>query len=177
MFQPHRDQVSGNLGGEWASPGVPEPATDKFKLITHKKPEAGDREVVLQINLTAQIPGAELGPAIHDGDRWLLPAMEITVDQCSHRVMSHVKDAELFGICLDKALRLIQDEWRLETVHLIVIAPTTACFRTGQKMQARHHADFLLYERVPGGGGFAPTIRISPTEVRMQSTGTSVSIS
>lgn len=177
LFQPHRDQVSGNLGGEWATPDVPEPAADKFKLIAHREPQVGDSEVVLQINLTARIPGSELGPSFHDGVNWRIPVIELTVDDCSHRVMSHEKDAELFGICLDAALRRIQDEWRLQTVHLFVVAPTTACFRAGQKMQARHHADFQLYERVPGGREFAPTIKISPTEVSLLSTGTSVLIS
>ena len=70
----------------------------------------------------------------------------------------------------------------MRTVHLVLIAPVTACFRVGQKMQARHHADFILYERRPSAspgvrGEFAKTIAISPTEVTLLSTGESTSIS
>ena len=111
-----------------------------------------------------------------------MPTMEIAVENPSHRVISHPADLELIGRAVDQALQKLQDEWRVRTVHLVLIAPATACFRIGQKMQARHHAEFILYERrpstTPGARGeFAKTIAISPTEVTLLSTGESLSIS
>ncbi len=181
LFQPHRDSPSHGIGGEWAWPEVAKPANDKFKLYIHKAAQSGDAEAVLQINLTARIPGIDLPKGLYRDGAWVLPAMELTVDECNHRTMNHPDDAALFGLKLDEALRILQDEWRVRTVHLIVVAPTTACFKTGQKMQARHQADFILYERqlgaVPGERGtFGQTIKISSTEVSSLSTGNSIRI-
>jgi len=77
------------------------------------------------------------------------------------------------GSAIDSIYRKIQDEWRIRKVHLFIIAPTTACIRIGQKMQARHHSDFILYERKPSIGGirgsFEATIKISSTKVTLVS--------
>ena len=96
--------------------------------------------------------------------------------------MGHPADLDLFGRAVDQALQKLQDEWRVSKVHLVLIAPVSACCRVGQKMQARHHAEFILYERKPSTtpgarGEFAKTIAISPTEVTLLSTGESLSIS
>jgi hypothetical protein len=181
LFQFHRDQVRGNRGGQWAWPGR-KPPPDKYRMKVHKATRPGASEALLQVNLTAAIPSSELPKSMYDNGDWTIPTIEVTVDDCNHRVIGDPEDLELFGCSLDLALRLLQDEWRVRTVHLLVIAPVTACVRIGQKMQARFHADFVLYERSrrtqPNSRApFEPTIRISSNEVTLLSTSESISLS
>jgi hypothetical protein len=183
LFQFHRDQISGQRGGQWAWPeNAPVPANDKYKVVVHRTALPGETEAFLQVNLTAAIPESDLPTHLFDGGQYAVPAIEVTVENPSHRVISHPVDLELFGRVVDQALQKLQDEWRVRTVHLVVIAPVTACFRIGQKMQARHHVEFVLYERRPSAtpatrGEFARTIAISSTEVTLLSTGESSPIS
>ena len=183
VFQFHRDQVSGYRGGQWAWPeAAPVPANDKFKVKVLRDAKSGETEACLQINLTASVPASDLPPHLFSAGQYVVPTIEITVESPSHRAIGDPIDLELFGRAVDQALQKLHDEWRVRTVHLVLIAPVTACFRVGQKMQARHHANFILYERKPSTspgvrGEFAKTISISPTEVTLLSTGESTSIS
>lgn len=182
LFQFHRDQVAGNRGGQWAWLDCPKPATDKFKVHVHRVAEDGEVEALLQVNLTVSPPSSELPAHLFAGGAYVLPTIEVTVDRPSYRVMEHPDDLELVGRAVGDALQIIQDQWRVRIVHLVVMGPATACFRLGQKMQARHQADFVLYERRLGAaqgawGPFEPTIQISSTEVILPSTGESASIS
>lgn len=183
LFQFHRDQVSGQRGGQWAWPvAATAPAGDKFKVVVHRTPQGIEGETLLQVHLTAAVPADELPPHLHAAGAYLLPTVELRVDSPSHRAISHVSDLELLGRAVDQALQKIQDEWRIQRIHLVVIAPATACVRLGQKLQARHHAECILYERRPSKvsgkpGEFAKTISISSTEVTLLSTGESLSIS
>lgn len=183
VFQFHRDQVSGQRGGQWAWPqAVSAPASDKFKVRVHRNAQGGETDACLVVNLTAAVPASDLPAHLFSAGSHALPTVEITVEDTNHRVISHPTDLELFGRVVDQALQKLQDEWRAHKVHLVVVAPVTACFRLGQKLQARHHAQFILYERKPNAtsgvrGEFATTIAISPTEVTLLSTGESTSIS
>lgn len=179
VFQFHRDQVS----GQWAWPEAAlAPPNDKFKVQVHRHAKGGETEACLRISLTAAVPAADLPIHMFFASQHEMPTIEITVECPSHRVIGHPADLELLGRAVDQALQKLQDEWRVHTVHLVVVAPVTACFRVGQKMQARHHAKFILYERRPSAapsarGEFAKTIAISPTDVTLLSTGESISIS
>ncbi len=172
LFQFHRQQEEGK-GKQWAWPDIDEPSLDKFKINIVKAANTSDLEVILLVNLTARIPLEDLPEQFFDKDGLKVPAIELTIDNCSFKAISHPKDLELLGNAIDSIYRLIQDEWRIRKVHLFIIAPTTACIRIGQKMQARHHADFLLYEREPRVEGvlgkFKPTIQISSKKVTLVS--------
>ncbi len=153
LFQFHRDQVGKTPGAQWAWPGAPRPPADKFKVNVRREPESGDGdgdgEAILFLHLTAQLPPSDLPHGLVDGDALALPAIEITVDERNHRVVSHPHDLELLGRAIDDALATLQDEWRVRRIHVVPIAPTTACFRLGQKLQARYHADVVIHERRP----------------------------
>jgi hypothetical protein len=183
VFQFHRDQISGQRGGQWAWPEeAPTPANDKFRVLVNRPSQGGETEACLRINLTASVSASDLPTHLFSAGQHGMPTIEITVENPSHRVIGHPSDLELFGRAVDQALQKLQDEWRVSTVHLVVVAPATACFRVGQKMQARHHAEFILYERKPSTapgarGEFAKTIAISPTDVTLLSTSESISIS
>ncbi len=175
LFQFHRDQVGGNVGGQWAWTG-PRPDKDKFKLNGLRSAQGGDGEATLLVYLTDSIPPAELPPSIYQNSQWVLPTIEITVQEPGRRVIGHPLDLELLGLAVDDALQKLQDQWRVSKVHLFVIAPITGCVRVGQKMQARCQPNFLLYERntsggVAGRGSFVSTIGISGNEVTHLNTG------
>lgn len=182
QFQFQRDEVAGRRGGQWAWPGLPAPATDKYKVAVLKPAGPGDSEGLLRINLTDGPPPADLPAHLYADGQYSLPTVEVTAETRGPRVIGHPEDLVLLGRALDSALRTLQENWRLRTIHVVAIAPATACVRTGQKLQARHHADVVLYERKPSAtpgtrGPFEPTIRISSTEVTLLSTGESTSIS
>lgn len=178
LFQYHRQQIECK-GKQWAWPEVAEPQSNKFKAITHKDDFDGESEALLLVNITDKIPESEL-PKYLFNNGYTLPTIEITLDEYSFNAISHPKDLEHLGEEIDNAYKKIQDEWRLQKVHLIMVAPTTACVRLGQKMQARHHADFILYERKPGTGNkgpFEPTIQIGAKKVSLVGTDQEIDIS
>lgn len=174
LFQFHRDQMAGTYGGQWAWRGDP-PSADKYHVNVLHKHQAGLNEATLLVYLTDTIPATELPANLYANGGWKHPTILVTVDQPSRLVIAHPEDLQLFGLALESALRIVQDEWRTSTVNLIVIAPITACVRLGQKMQARCQPDFLLYERAAtaGRGAFLPTVRITSQYVTHVETATS----
>lgn len=171
LFQFHRNQSSGvTQGGQWAWPEVDAPADGKYTHVVHRSFNPGDEEALLQINLTAAVPGSRLPSHLYRDGHYVLPTIELTVQNCSPACIRHPRDLELLGSAIDEALKIIQDEWRVKRVHLVPIAPLTANFRMGQKMQARHQAEFVLYELHKSSDGdqaFRPTIHISSNHVTL----------
>jgi len=89
----------------------------------------------------------------------------------------------LFGAAVGEALRILSDVWRAQRIHVVVIAPVSACFRLGQKLQARNQPVIRLYERAPNVNGnvgaprpFLPTIDILSDTVRLPDGTHSVSL-
>ena len=87
------------------------------------------------------------------------------------QAIAREEDLVAFGLCVDEALKVLQDQWKVETVHLFVGAPASACLKLGQKLQARHHATIVVYETVQSSKGFEETIRITRREARHEPTG------
>lgn len=175
LFQFHRDQVGGNVGGQWAWMGT-SPAKDKYKMRVLRSAQPGENEATLLIHLTDSIPPSELPVSFYGNGQWSRPTIEVNVEQPSRRIIAHPEDLELFGLAVDDALQKLQDQWRVSRVHLLAIAPITACVRIGQKMQARCQPDFVLYERKTSGetaecDSFVSTIRITPQDVTHLQTG------
>jgi hypothetical protein len=166
LFQFHRDQVGGTLGGQWAWPGEP-PAKEKYSVEVLRPPQPAEKEATLLVYLTDSIPPEELPSTFYENKQWARPTIEISVESPSRRIIAHPEDLELFGVAVEHALQMLQDQWRALRIHLVVVAPITACVRIGQKMQARCQADFVLYERdtssgTTGRGPFVSTIAITP---------------
>lgn len=180
-FQFHRDAVSGQPGGQWNWPRTAEPAADKYHLRV-LQPADGGKDAVLLFHLTTQAPLAEMPSTFQTDGRWILPVVEITVERPGHGVIGHTRDLELLGRALDEALHLLQDEWRVERVHCLMLAPASACFRLGQKLQAKFHKRIRLYEREQYRGSascgqFVPTIDIHAGEAVLTGTEHSVPLS
>jgi hypothetical protein len=175
-FQFHRDQISGGSGGQWAWPAsAPEPAPEKYKwhILRDRK---GEKEACLLVSLTFKIGEDRLPDYCAAQGELKLPTCEVTVESPASTVIGHPKDLEDFGRVLDQALRQIQDTWGAKKIHLFVGAPSSACFRVGQKMQARHQATFVCHEAEQGKGPFLPTIEITSDRVLLPKTGKSVEL-
>lgn len=172
LFQPHRNKVGAGTRWAWAKGGMPVAALDKFKLEELHPHAAGQDEAVLVVALTSDIVASRMPAACARGDELLLPALRITGPTFDKDCMQHPQDLQLVALAVDAAMRRLQDDWKVRRVHLFVSAPTTAALLVGQKMQARHHADFICYEALPGAGAaYQPTIEITAKLVRELVTG------
>lgn len=166
VFQFHRDNVAGNQGGQWAWPfDAAVPSSDKYRLDVLKG-FSGERDACLLVSLTFDIGYDRLTTPCFDSSELQLPTIKLTADRYGADVIGHPKDLELFGTKLDEAIRILQDKWKVQRIHLFVGAPASACIRVGQKMQARNQAVYVCYETDRGtGSAFRQTIEISSTAV------------
>ncbi|MDY7508799.1 SAVED domain-containing protein [Ralstonia wenshanensis] len=169
VFQFNRDRPVDLPGGKWAfDEGSPPAAADKY-CVKELAPYTGGEEACLVVSLTYKVEASRLPATLHSDGAFKVGALEVTASDPAalrHDIISHHADLDGVSVALEHAIRRLQDEWRVERVHLFIGAPASACFRIGQKLQARHHAAFVCYETLPGGGTpFLPTIEISNTEV------------
>jgi len=169
VFQLHRNQVAGTPGAQWAWPSADsEPSEDKytFSVVKDQIEGGGVGKACLIVSLTFDIALERLTEECFSDGQLKLPSIKIKSSYLGSDVISHPKDLELLGTCLDKALKVIQDEWRAGEIHLFVGAPVSACVRIGQKMQARNQSSFLCHEAGREfSSQFKPTIKISNTSV------------
>lgn len=177
VFQPHRNQVGQHEQTRWAWPeDAIEPKLDKFKVEALHAHTSAAEEANLVVSLTAPISDSRLaGSSTGSGLR--LPTIEISVEQFGHSTIRHPRDLALFGLAVDEALKTLQDQWRIKKLHLYVCAPASAALMVGQKLQARHHANVVCYESLPGKDApYAPTIEISSHDVKVVGSNLSVSL-
>ena len=168
LFQPHRNKVG--PGTRWAWPDQvarPIPPLGKFKLEEIRGHAVGDTEAVLVVALTSDIEASRMPVNCVSNGQFSLPTLRITGPTFDKDCMQQPEDLQLVGLAVDAAMRQLQDDWRIRKVHLFVSAPTSASVVVGQKMQARHHAEFVCHESLAGPGSpYRPTIEITPTFVR-----------
>lgn len=177
LFQFERNAI----GGQWVWPADSEaPLSDKYWVTVHRAPRPDEREAVLLVSLTDRVPPEELPSTFHQDGRWRLPVVEVTVPARSRSVIGHRDDLVLAGKAFDVALQRLQDQWRIDRIHCIPIAPAAACVRLGQKLQSRHQSRVVFYERTRttdgSRGQFLPTIEIASSYVKNVRTGREVSL-
>lgn len=177
LFQPNRNPPPNVPGERWAWPsGATDPGADKFQVQTRVS-HSGQEDAALLVYLTAAIDDADLPAELATG----MPTIEVRATPLTHSVIATEKDLELLAHHFDTALRQLQDEWRVRRIHLVAVAPASACVLLGQKLQARHHSSVVVYERKrvsPGQprGPFVPTIEIGQSEVKLAGTTHQVSL-
>lgn len=175
LFQPNRNAAPDALGERWAWPSSERKSVDPQRFRVEADPPSGAKEAVLLVYLTAVLPDCEL-PV--EG----LPTVRIVADEPSHMAIGGQPDLDLLAVKIDEALRLLQDTWRVDRIHCVLIAPASACVLFGQKLQARHHTPVRLYERERASAGsqqkaaFVPTIDIFPDQVNLPNSSSSISI-
>lgn len=105
-----------------------------------------------------------------------MPTVDIRAARLGNDAVARPEDLVAFGQCVDEALKVLQDQWKVDVVHLFVGAPASACLKLGQKLQARHHATVVVYETAQGSKRFEETIRITRREARHEPTGESIDL-
>lgn len=168
LFQPHRNKVGPGTRWAWPVTGVqPTPPLDKFKLEELQNHQPGQEEAILVVALTSDIEASRMPASCALEGRFLLPTLRVTGPTFDKDCVQQPEDLQLVGLAVDAAMRKLQDSWRVRKVHLFVSAPATAAVVVGQKMQARHHAEFVCHESMAGpGSAYKATIEITPTLVR-----------
>lgn len=167
IFQPHRNTPANASRWAWPSDAA-EPDLYKFKLSRLREPESGEREAILVLDPTATVSHARLPDNLAPDGQLGLPTLRISVDVPSIHCIRHPKDLQFITQVIDDAVRVLQDEWRVSRVHVFAVAPASAVVVLGQKMQARHQANYVIYEAFASGAGslFKPTIEITSKAVR-----------
>lgn len=167
VFQPHRNITANESRWAWPSDAT-EPSADKFKLTKLREPGVGEREAILILDPTATLSHVRLPDNCARDGQLALPTLRISVESPSIHCIRHPKDLQLITQVIDEAVRVLQDEWRVNRVHVFAVAPASAVVTLGQKMQARHQADYVMYEAVAAGldSPFKPTIELTSDVVR-----------
>ncbi|MCP5285463.1 MAG: SAVED domain-containing protein [Burkholderiaceae bacterium] len=168
LFQPHRNKVGPGTRWAWPAPGtLPMPPLDKFSVQVLQTQAPGQAEAILVVALTSDIEADRMTSACVADGRLALPALRVVGPSFDKDCMQQPEDLQLFGLAVDVAMRKLQEEWRVRKVHLFVSAPASAVVVVGQKLQARHHAEFICHESMAGpSSAYRATIEITPTSVR-----------
>ncbi|MBS0552677.1 MAG: SAVED domain-containing protein [Proteobacteria bacterium] len=166
VFQPHRNKIGPATRWAWSATHTM-PQLDKFKVEVLRPHAAGQDGATLVVALTSDIEATRMPANCANAGELLLPSLRITGPTFDKDCIQQPEDLQLVGLAVDAAMRKLQDEWRVRRVHLFVSAPASAVIVVGQKMQARHHAEFICYDAVAGASsGYKATIEITPTLVR-----------
>ncbi|KWE64844.1 hypothetical protein WL77_20795 [Burkholderia ubonensis] len=181
LFQFERNAVGGGPGGQWAwSRNAKQPDVNKYSVTAHREPTSDEKEALLLVSLTDRVPREELPAEFYQDGEWKLPVVEVVVPVPSRSVIAHPEDLVLVGKVFDNALRQLQEQWRVDRIHCIPIAPAAACVRLGQKLQSRHQSRVVFYERARttdgSRGQFLSTIEIATSYVKNVRTGREVSL-
>lgn len=167
IFQPHRNQPADVPRWAWPE-DAPIPPADKYRLEVLREAEGQPEEANLIVGLTFNVSASRMPPECATGGEFKLPTLLIVPPEPNRHCIQHPDDLSLFGQTVDEAMRQLLDVWRVRRVHLFVCSPASAVVVTGQKMQARQHPEYVVYESLPGGpdAPFTPTIAITASWVR-----------
>ena len=155
--------------GKWSvDAGAPSVALPTFKLVRHREHSPGETEACLLVSLTFGITPDRLEPHIHDGG-FKMPTIEITSDApLSPSILDRPESLEALSLTMSDAVQVLQEEWKVKQVHLVIGSPASGVFKFGQKLQARNQASYICYESAMGAtpGVFKSTIEITGSGVR-----------
>ncbi len=167
LFQFRREQPADQVGGRWHLEDSNYDAENKFTCEVLQPHIQGAKEACLIIGLTYDVAPTRLTHSVFNDGEFKLPTLQISSIETRHQDIVR-SEADLINVSriLGVAIQTLQDQWRVEKVHLFIGAPATACFMLGQKLQARNHAVYLCHETLPGANNpFFPTIKIENSQV------------
>lgn len=169
IFQPHRNQPAGV--SRWAWPkGEVAPQENKYKMeiIKHRIDQEDTANLI--VGLTHDVLPERMPATSAANGEFLLPTIRITGPTFDANCIKHPEDLTQLGKIVEQAIQTLQDQWRVRRVNLFICSPASACVVVGQKMQARHHTEYVLHEATPGQHQsiYAPTISITSLNVTTQ---------
>lgn len=75
------------------------------------------------------------------------------------------KHIELFRQVANDALKHLQDEIRIKTIHLIIISPSCLALAFGRLLQPGHHSNIVVYDSI-SGKPFYPAFRLTGKSIQ-----------
>jgi len=136
---------------DWLFKNKEQSPNDDECTFTKERGHAAQQECVLTIEITANLTA----------DHYPVELLnKINQDEVGHyRIHVTVPDKnwpespkfiEMFRKVTGDALKYLQDELRIKTIHLIPIAPACLALAFGRLLQPGHHSDVVIYDSVPG---------------------------
>lgn len=167
LFQFRREQPAMQPGGRWHFEESTSSGGNKFTCTEIQQYTSGATEACLIVGLTFDIGGERLPPEVYRDGVFQIPTLQISSTESRNQDIIRSEDDLLnVSLTLGEAVQILQDKWKIKKVHLFIGAPATACFKIGQKLQARHHSSYLCHEAPPGRDTvFMPTIEITNDKV------------
>ena len=163
LFQFRRELPALQPGGRWHFEESTPKGINKFTCTEIHGHTSGATEACLIVGLTFDIGGNRLPPAVYQDGAFQMPTLQISSTEPRNQdIIRCEDDLTNASLALGKAVQILQDQWKIKKVHLFIGAPATACFKLGQKLQARHHSSYLCHEASSGRDTvFMPTIEIT----------------
>lgn len=159
VFQYRRLRSTDLQGGPWGFEDV-EDIKAGFESKVLQDAADNQSEACLLISFTFDIDPERLPEEIFRDGKFRMPALKVFPnDGFGVDSIRHPRDLDRAASVIGEAITRLQDEWKVGRVHLVIGAPPSVVFKVGQKMQARHQADFVCYEAEMAG----PTSRFLPT--------------
>lgn len=179
LFQFRREQPALQPGGRWHLEDSTPSQLNKFTCTEVQGYTAGAEEACLIVGLTFDIGYSRLTSAVFEDGIFNMPALVVSsVEPRHHDIIRSEDDLNKVSLKLGEAVQILQDQWNIKKVHLFIGAPATACFKLGQKLQARHHAVYLCHEAPSGPDTqYQPTIEIANDKVTAVMSSASLNIS
>lgn len=169
IFQYRRNRLQMVPNSHWVfdDKSAPDPSKYVCKIIAPGTTGPAT-EAILLVSLSFKIGHDRLPTELYESGELKMRTLEVApaIVMPNYDIIANEDDLNALGQKLEQAIKTLQDEWKVKKVHLIVGAPSSACFKLGQKMQAGYHAIYRCYETTGGPSGkFAATIEIHNTEV------------
>lgn len=135
----------------------------EFELLYDEKDTRSYSEAILSLELTADLDVS----AIPSELKSKVDSNEISYIRIRPKTQQGVnsiqtqRNLDMFAERCRQALKLLQDETRVNVIHLFGISPASSIFRFGQMLQAGYHANCIIYDRSDRNSLFAPAITIT----------------
>lgn len=162
VFQYRRLRSNDLQGGPWGFDDA-EDIGAQFESKILQDAAQGQSDACLLISFTFDIEPQRLPAEIFRAGKFQMPTLKVFPSGgCGIDCIRHPHDLDRAAVAISEAITQLQDQWKVGRVHLVIGAPPSIVFKVGQKMQARHQADFACYEAEMTGPNsrFLPTITI-----------------
>lgn len=160
VFQKHRDE---NKEFNWTWPNEKDKSGQiNLEFIPNiEKNSSGELEGLLIVALSSDIDVNNLPNNLYNKD-YVLPTIKIVSNQTIKKttLIAKESDFEKAKITINQSLKKMKDEWRLNKIHLVIIAPQVINFHVGCAIQSKYQGEVVCYEKNTTSNLQEPTICI-----------------
>lgn len=150
---PNEDDKSGNNDIQFTTRTLKEPILNQ------------NEEALLLIEVSGVIKEENLPLSLYNKD-YTIPTLKIESDKINKEAtaISSTEALLRFKDEVNKAINVLQENWKCKKIHIINLSPATTNVVIGQSLQDRHHAEIVCYERHKDSNVQSPTIVINNKE-------------